>query len=1311
MLKRKKISIKKVMCTVLCIILVSAFTPPDVFAIAPSITIDAGTNEGVLSPNLLGNMFEWEGDSMNGTWAERALNRNFEMDSVNSFSSPLYDHFSNGSLDHSKWTPKVIGGSNSGSYSVSGTQLTLTGGADSRYGLLSRNVQNAVLKDTTVKAEIVSKTALNSMVSIYSGNGGSTYDKFIEFGVENGVLKVYGDGITPWSGGAATLPAKLEIVAGHKKGNLRDFTFYYNNTLVHSVGNFSNIGDNYQVLLYGWGDGNTIWDSISIYQNDLYDGFDGTSLDPHFTPVNLVGSTAGSVSVSGGQLTINGSANCRYGVMSDRIRNSAVDWTEIEARVNSYSGTNALLSIYGGTGAGDFSKFVEYGVEGGVLKVFSDTGAGNWTGGSVTLPGTLKIQISPYYTNGRNIRFYWNGNLVYAFWQVKNIPKDDFRLFLYGYGSSVTRWDYIKINQGHFTDAFDPHFEGVGLPGFWTPSTLEGSYGSINSQHSFCTITGAANSRYGIGTMTFNESDIKPYKVSALLTNYSGMNGLVHLTTGRARGSMGSNFVEFGVEGGYVKVFTPTSIWTGPAATLPAKLDMYVGPYKTGGRTITFVYNGEPVYELNNYTPLENAEFKAFLYGYGTSTTTWDYCDAYPLESWIEDGYDGTALYSLDDSLTPVSGKYSQKIQILSANSGSKGISQPAIDVKSGKNYRVTMWLKQSGLTTPIQVKLGPNVGENSGYMAYASGSISSVGTSFTKHTVNLVSNTTDINAKLYIGTQGLGTLWIDQISVMPTDSTEVSYGGWRKEFVDRLVELNPVSLRWPGGIIADWYDWRDGIGSNRDQRPPQFYAQWNSEWLSNDVGVDEFLQLCEALGFKPVLNVNWGSGTATNAANFVEYVNGSTGTTWGSTRMANGHSQPYNIKFWEVGNETWGGWTPGHTDAQTFANSYISFRDAMIVKDTTIKLIAEGGDGNTSDQSWNTTMITTAGTKMDELSIHYYSPQGLPSGYNDLNVYNAAVSVPLVIKDRLKASQDVIANYSSEDIKIAVTEYNAMYFSSIDRRTRTMEAALQVAGDLHAFMSDPSLTDHNDYSCLAEFWDGSAIRLGQRGNFVTPSFHILNLYSNKRGPMKVKSSVICDTFNSPTVGNVPAISNVPYLDVAATRSMNGTKLYVSVINRNSTSDYTVPINIQSVSGVQSSANVYTVTTNNYMDMNSWANPNLVPLQSSTISNASTSFSYTVPKNSVTVFELTVSGLTSITGPVLTGKVTTSSGTPISGAIVTTNTGASSTTDANGYYMIAVPEGTYTLSITRLGFQNRSMNNVYVYPSTGTTCNPIKMVP
>src|SRR5690606_15067619 len=147
-------------------------------------------------------------------------------------------------------------------------------------------------------------------------------------------------------------------------------------------------------------------------------------------PTMLEGSNAGSVAVSGGAVQITGGANSRSVLLSDPIRNSAVDWTRIETRLLSLSGTNGLMSIYGGSGAGDFSRFMEFGVEGGVARVFG-TGGYSWTGGAVALPATLIVEVSPYYANGRSFRFFVNGTLVHELFDRTDVPEADYRLGLY----------------------------------------------------------------------------------------------------------------------------------------------------------------------------------------------------------------------------------------------------------------------------------------------------------------------------------------------------------------------------------------------------------------------------------------------------------------------------------------------------------------------------------------------------------------------------------------------------------------------------------------------------------------------------------------------------------------------------------------------------------------------------------------------------------------------------------------------------------------------------------------------------------------
>ena len=74
-----------------------------------------------------------------------------------------------------------------------------------------------------------------------------------------------------------------------------------------------------------------------------------------------------------------------------------------------------------------------------------------------------------------------------------------------------------------------------------------------------------------------------------------------------------------------------------------------------------------------------------------------------------------------------------------------------------------------------------------------------------------------------------------------------------------------------------------------------------------NDIGTDEFMTLCRLLGVEPYITVNAGIGDAWSAAEYVEYANGEVSTPMGQLRAANGHPEPYDVKFWGIGNEAWG--------------------------------------------------------------------------------------------------------------------------------------------------------------------------------------------------------------------------------------------------------------------------------------------------------------------------------------------------------------------------------------------------------------------
>jgi alpha-N-arabinofuranosidase len=968
-------------------------------------------------------------------------------------------------------------------------------------------------------------------------------------------------------------------------------------------------------------------------------------------------------------------------------------------------GLNGLINIYGNKGDG-FKNFIEFGVEGGLLKVFTASGSGNWTGGIVTLPCTLRIELTPYYANERRIRFFYNDELVYALWENKELTKPDFQVFLYGYNTSVCMWDWVTIFQERFGDPNSPNFEGGDLPFDWKLYNMNGgALGDIISHDSFCTIYGVADGRFGIGGAPLENTDIKPWRIVARLVDLSGYNGLLHITTKEPQTGMG-DFVEFGVEEGKLAVFTPTNQWHGPSVILPVRLTVDISAYGENGRNITFICDGDPVYTLENTKALPDDQYRIFLYGYGESVTTWDYADLYTTESWLEDGYHSWGSYYQDDSESPVSGFYTQKISVYeTSDNNCTGISHGGIAITEGQPYQLTLWVKAKGNITGLKVMLCQNVPLASGYPIYAQGDIAGLDEEMQKFTLILRPDTTDRFSKLFIGVLGTGEVWIDQISFMPTVLSEVIHGGWRRDFVDKLVDLNPRTLRWPGGILSDYYYWSDGIGE-RDKRPPLHFTQWSAEWLNNDVGIDEFLQLCEALKIDPVINVNYGSSDAEYAAQFVEYVNGSVTTPQGSRRAANGHVEPYNIKFWEIGNEVWGEWVPGHTSPEQFVADYRIFYNAMKNVDPTIMCIGEGGDGNTYDQSWNQIMVDKASDILNELSVHYYSPQKLPVDYNEHDVFLAIVAAPISVRERLKLTQSIVSA-SSHDIKLAITEYNAMFSATMRHQTMYIESTLQVAGLLNAFFEYPGLTGHNDYSCLANFWAGSTMRFGQRGLFVIPSYYVLSLYSNHRGEMKVASTITGPTFNSPEIGNVPAMTNVPYLEALVTRNLAGDKLFIALLNRSDTDAFKLPISVDGIDTIASIATVWTVARDYYLDANSWHEPNRINLVEEQITVQGVNFSYTVPKLSVTVIELDVTGLSPIHSASVCGIVLNADGTPATNAYVTTDQGREGYTDENGYYQISAIPGECTASVTNAGVGSGKMIGIYIYPGVGTTVQPI----
>jgi alpha-N-arabinofuranosidase len=216
-----------------------------------------------------------------------------------------------------------------------------------------------------------------------------------------------------------------------------------------------------------------------------------------------------------------------------------------------------------------------------------------------------------------------------------------------------------------------------------------------------------------------------------------------------------------------------------------------------------------------------------------------------------------------------------------------------------------------------------------------------------------------------HLGSCVYGGLWVGLNSSVP------NINGYRKAAVEYLKELGIPVLRWPGGCFADDYHWRDGIGPP-SKRPKRVNIHWGNYTEDNSFGVHEFMGLCKLLGSEPYMAANLGSGSPREMRDWVEYCNYPSGSTLSDERAANGSPEPFNVKYWGVGNENWGcggNMTPDH-----YANLYRQFAGYVrTFGDLRPFLIACGPNGN--DTRWSRHFLDgIAGSRMpDGFAMHFY--------------------------------------------------------------------------------------------------------------------------------------------------------------------------------------------------------------------------------------------------------------------------------------------------------------------------------------------------
>jgi alpha-N-arabinofuranosidase len=196
---------------------------------------------------------------------------------------------------------------------------------------------------------------------------------------------------------------------------------------------------------------------------------------------------------------------------------------------------------------------------------------------------------------------------------------------------------------------------------------------------------------------------------------------------------------------------------------------------------------------------------------------------------------------------------------------------------------------------------------------------------------------------------------------------------GFRTDVIKEVRELGVPIVRYPGGNFVSGYHWLDGVGP-KDKRPTVLDRAWNT-LEPNQFGTNEFVTWARLAGTEPLMGLNFGTGSAEDAAALVEYCNVAKGTKWSELRRSHGYEQPHNVKFWCVGNEMDGPWQIGHMPAREYGIKATDAARQMNAVDPTIKLIACGSSGPFMPTyiEWDRTVLEECYDAVDGISLHHY--------------------------------------------------------------------------------------------------------------------------------------------------------------------------------------------------------------------------------------------------------------------------------------------------------------------------------------------------
>jgi alpha-L-arabinofuranosidase len=414
------------------------------------------------------------------------------------------------------------------------------------------------------------------------------------------------------------------------------------------------------------------------------------------------------------------------------------------------------------------------------------------------------------------------------------------------------------------------------------------------------------------------------------------------------------------------------------------------------------------------------------------------------------------------------------------------------------------------------------------------------------------------------------GGYWVGENSSIPNTN------GIRNDIVEALRRIKVPVLRWPGGCFADEYHWKDGIGP-RDQRPTMINTHWGGVTEDNSFGTHEFLELCRQLGCEPYICGNVGSGTVQELSQWVEYVNSDNISPMTGLRKKNGREKPWGVKYWGIGNESWG--CGGNMRPEYYADLMKRYGTyCRNYGDNKVFKIASGKYGD--DYTWTEVLMREAGQHFAGLSYHWYAfSDGKPAADFDEHGWFDVLHKTLKIDEYLTRHSAIMDKYDPEKkVALVVDEWGTWH--GVEPGTNrgflyqqnTLRDAIAAACNLNIFNNHCDRVRMANIAQTINVLQAMILTSGEK-MLLTPTYHVFDLYKVHQDARWVRTSVEAPDY---VMGN----EKLQALNCSASMDSAG-RMHLSLCNIDPKNGQTVSCSFVKFTPVRASGQIITAPVMN----------------------------------------------------------------------------------------------------------------------------------